>query len=195
MSESSATNETLSFKLAGIPGERRVIAFPIIFLFAVEAVLLALSSIDGLSLKSALLWLPVGLALLVTWAVGMLMGGWGSVKMSADGLRIEALTGTLKFKWEDIAAVETEPEPPLWLWAQSREGQPQVIALKLSRSVRIGFHPWRSGTDVIGIPTYVKVTRLKVENTERFLFTARSFMRPLTPKTSTSRKNNASLKT
>ena len=90
MTSSPAASEApAEFKLAGTPGGVNVVIFAVLFLIATGGGLLVWSAFGGPSLEDAFLMGLVGLAILSGWAGAMLLAGRGSVKMSADGLRIE----------------------------------------------------------------------------------------------------------
>ncbi len=149
---------------------------PILFILLVESILLAWWKVGDLQLEQAIYWIPASVAVLLPWAIAMHVAGRGSVVMSAEDLRIKSLTGTKVFNWDHIADAGQEPIARWLVVARFENPECTVVALRLSRPWRIGFHPWQSGTGVVGMPTGVKTFRLKVEDIEGFLSAARSFM-------------------
>src|SRR5438876_10359932 len=155
-------NRPIQFRLAGIPSGRTML-FPIAFLIVIQGLLLVWA-VAGRMLEEALVWGLIGLAILVPWTLGILLGGRGSVILSRDEMRVNSLAGTKIFKWEHVADVRLERPHLSWFGSSSHEKKSRTVAVRLSRRWRIALHPWQTGTGVFGIPTYLKTIRFDVDD-------------------------------
>jgi hypothetical protein len=147
---------------------------PIVVVTVGEAALLIWSAFGGVSLEQALTFIPLSVAILLPWTVGMFLRGRGFARMTSEGLRIEAMTGVTVFKWDHIADVTIVSASSGEAVSPTNEPSTQTIILRLSRAWRVGL---RSGTDVVGIPTHIKTVRFRVHDSDTFLRAAHSFMR------------------
>lgn len=126
--------------------------------------------------------LTVGLPAITAWNIRL--GHGGVIELRNDALVIRVHNAIHEYPWCDIAAVrlstwsESRRFEHAWLRATGADVAQPFVRVRLARPVgmTIGFWKTRYGTEVVGLPTFVRQIKLFVDDPESFVALAQPYL-------------------
>ncbi len=166
------------FRIAGTPNAQVLGLFVAVVSVVGLVLLLAWSVAGGPGIVPSLLagLAVIGIASVTAWRISSY--GQGVVKLTLYGITVETPVDTKEFRWDHIADIDQDEGGAATRFRHAPHiPSPGIVRIRLTRSLRLGFHPRRGGTDVPGIPSLgAKVVRLQIEDAQGFLTAARQYM-------------------
>lgn len=166
------------FKLAGNAMwsvmTRFALVIGVVGLFIIAA-LFGAGAIDAEGALFAAVFMLVASAAMV-WNMRTMSGG--VAKLTEARLEVHTNAGRHLYKWADILDIELDSlrsqSALRRFWVAGRIAvDERLVEIRLRRSVRLGLHPRRFGTDILGLPSLVvKTVRLRLEDPDGFVLAA-----------------------